>query len=101
MTDAEGHPDIEEIDLVSVLAALADPLRLQVVRDLLADEEGTERHCTSFGLPVSKSTRSHHFKVLRESGLIQQVDRGNSRMAQLRRADIDSRFPGLLSAMIT
>ncbi|MDJ0363203.1 ArsR family transcriptional regulator [Rhodococcus sp. H29-C3] len=101
MTDAEGHPDVEEIDLVSVLTALADPLRLQVVRDLLADEEGAERHCTSFGLPVSKSTRSHHFKVLRESGLIQQVDRGNSRMAQLRRADIDSRFPGLLSALIT
>lgn len=99
MADAEGHPDVEEIELVAVLAAVADPHRLRVVRDLLADKDGTERHCTSFGLPVSKSTRSHHFKVLREAGLIRQVDRGNSRMAQLRRDDIEARFPGLLDVL--
>lgn len=99
MIDDEGHPDLEDFDLVTVLAALADPLRLRVVRDLLEEEDGVERHCTSFGLPVSKSTRSHHFKVLREAGVIRQVDRGNSRMAQLRRRDLDTRFPGLLSAV--
>lgn len=99
MIDDEGHPDAEDFDLVTVLAALADPLRLRVVRDLLAEEDGVERHCTSFGLPVSKSTRSHHFKVLREAGVIRQVDRGNSRMAQLRRHDLDARFPGLLSSI--
>lgn len=101
MPDAEGHPAVDEIELVSVLAALADPLRLEVVQKLMTVADGAERHCTSFGLPVSKSTRSHHFKVLREAGLIKQVDRGNSRMAQLRRSDIESRFPGLLDAVAT
>ena len=99
MPDAEGHPTVEEMDLVGVLNALADPLRLQVVRDLLGEDDGVERHCTSFGLAVSKSTRSHHFKVLREAGLIRQVDRGNSRMAQLRRGDVEARFPGLLTVL--
>ncbi len=99
MSDAEGHPDVDELELVDIFAALADPLRLKVVRDLLSEPDGVERHCTSFGLPVSKSTRSHHFKVLREAGLIRQVDRGNSRMAQLRRADVEERFPGLLSSL--
>lgn len=100
MSDAEGHPDVDELELVDIFAALADPLRLKVVRHLLSEPDGVERHCTSFGLPVSKSTRSHHFKVLREAGLIRQIDRGNSRMAQLRRADVEERFPGLLGSLV-
>lgn len=96
MPDAEGHPEHEEMDLRAVLNALADPVRYQVVTTLMAEPEGAERHCTSFGLAVSKSTRSHHFRVLRETGLIRQVDRGNSRMARLRKSDIETRFPGLL-----
>lgn len=97
MPDAEGHPATAEIDLGQVLTALGDPLRRQVVHDLLHDEPGIERTCTSFGLPVSKSTRTHHFRVLRESGLVRQVDRGNMRGVTLRREDIEERFPGLLA----
>lgn len=96
MPDEHGHPEPGEIELGKVLAALADPTRRRVIRALLEDEEGAERHCTSFGLSLSKATRSHHFRVLREAGLICQVDRGNSRMACLRRAVIEQRFPGLL-----
>ncbi|MFC9847878.1 ArsR/SmtB family transcription factor [Streptomyces sp. NPDC060223] len=96
MPDAEGHPDLQEIDFQTVLRALSDPLRYQVIATLAREPEGTERTCTSFGLPVSKSTRTHHFRILREAGLVQQVDRGNSRGAQLRRQDIEQRFPGLL-----
>ncbi|WP_175407381.1 helix-turn-helix transcriptional regulator [Streptomyces sp. TRM64462] len=96
MPDAEGHPSLDEMHLRSVMNALSDPLRYEVVSVLAHASEGVERHCSSFGLPVSKSTRSHHFRVLREAGLIRQVDRGNSRMAQLRTADLDTRFPGLL-----
>ena len=50
-----------------------------------------ERTCASFGLPVSKATLTHHFRVLREAGLIRQVDRGNSRAAKLRREELDRR----------
>lgn len=87
------------MDLTMILGALADPLRRKVISDLIAEPYGTERHCSSFGLPISKSTRSHHFRILREAGLIRQVDRGNSRMAQLRRDDVEKRFPGLLDAV--
>ncbi|MEV8532384.1 helix-turn-helix domain-containing protein [Streptomyces sp. NPDC051211] len=96
MPDEEGHPAVEEILLGPVLSALADPLRRRVVRTLAAEPEGTARTCSSFGLPVSKATLTHHFRVLREAGLISQVSRGNSRMATLRRADLERRFPGLL-----
>ncbi|MER5946866.1 ArsR family transcriptional regulator [Streptomyces sp. NPDC001904] len=96
MPDSEGHPDVDEMDFRTVLQALADSLRYEVISTLVREPLGTERHCTSFGLPVSKSTRSHHFRILREAGLIRQVDRGNSRMAQLRTADLQARFPGLV-----
>ncbi len=94
--DHEGHPDEEEIVFGSVLSALADPLRRQVVMELTQAPAGTERTCASFGLPVSKATLTHHFRVLREAGLIRQVDRGNTRAATLRREEIDRRLPGLL-----
>lgn len=96
MPDAEGHPFREEMDLRTVANALGDPLRYQVIATLAQESVQCERHCTSFGLPVSKATRTYHFRILREAGLIWQVDRGNSRMAQLRRDDIDTCFPGLL-----
>jgi DNA-binding transcriptional ArsR family regulator len=97
LPDTEGHPARDEMCLGDVLAALADPLRRKVVCVLANEPEGTERHCTSFDLPVAKATLTHHFKVLREAGLIRQVNRGNSRMAQLRSADLNARFPGLLA----
>ena len=56
-----------------------------------------ERTCVSFNLPVSKASLTHHFRVLREAGLIRQDDRGNSRGTTLRREDVDARFPGLLA----
>lgn len=87
----------DEIELGAVLSALADPHRRRVVRDLVNDAEGSERSCTSFDLNLSKSTRSHHFKVLREAGLVHQVDRGNRSEVTLRRRDLDARFPGLLA----
>lgn len=85
-----------EIELGPVLSALADPHRRRVVRDLVHDADGSERSCTSFGLDLSKSTRSHHFKVLREAGLVHQVDHGNRSGVTLRRSDLDRCFPGLL-----
>lgn len=97
MPDHDGHPALDEIELGPVLAALADPLRRRVVAELARAPAGTERTCASFRLPVSKASLTHHFRVLREAGLIRQVDRGNSRAACLRRDDIEARFPGLLA----
>lgn len=100
MADAEGHPEFGELNLPDVLTALADPLRRRVITTLLIEPKDTERTCVSFDLGVSKSTRTHHFRILRESGLVCQVDRGNSRKVRLRRDDLEERFPGLLELLI-
>ncbi|MBH5338572.1 helix-turn-helix transcriptional regulator [Streptomyces pactum] len=92
------HPDTADIRLEAVLHALSDPMRLKVVRTL-AEEPG-ELSCSVFDLPVSKSTSTHHFRVLRESGVINQVYRGTAKMNALRRADLDTLFPGLLDSVL-
>lgn len=92
------QPDRDEIQLEAVLHALSDPQRLRIVRELALDPE--PRACRSFGLEVTKSTCTHHFRVLREAGLISQQVQGTSRMNSLRRDDLDARFPGLLDAVL-
>ncbi|MGI5144763.1 MULTISPECIES: ArsR/SmtB family transcription factor [unclassified Streptomyces] len=96
MPDIEGHPAIHEMDIGSIFAALADPHRRTVIEQLCAEEDHVERTCASFGLRVSKSTLTHHFRILREAGLIRQIDYGNSRKVMLRRRELEHRFPGLL-----
>ena len=96
MPDEQGHPSVEEMRLGAVMAALADPLRARVIRELAVDPADPERTCASFELGVAKSTVTHHFRVMREAGLISQVDYGNSRKVRLRRTDLQQRFPGLL-----
>jgi DNA-binding transcriptional ArsR family regulator len=92
------HPAREEIRLESVLHALSDPMRLQIVRELAAD--GRELSCSDFVLPVTKSTTTHHFRVLRESGVIRQVYRGTAKLNGLRTDDLDALFPGLLDRVL-
>jgi DNA-binding transcriptional ArsR family regulator len=93
-----AHPAREEIRLEGVLHALADPLRLGIVRDMAAVQG--EVTCSYFDLPVTKSTSTHHFRVLRESGVVQQVYRGTAKMNGLRREDLDALFPGLLDSVL-
>jgi DNA-binding transcriptional ArsR family regulator len=92
------HPDTSEIDLSAVLHALSDPQRREIVRELAASQE--PRPCGSFAPGITKSTRTHHFRVLREAGLIEQWKDGTSKFSVLRRADLDARFPGLLDAVV-
>jgi len=92
------HPAKDQLELSAVLHALSDPQRLQVVRVLA--EGTTPRRCGSFGLPVTKSTATHHFRVLREAGVIEQREEGTARLNSLRREDLDERFPGLLDAIL-
>ncbi|MBT2382481.1 helix-turn-helix transcriptional regulator [Streptomyces sp. ISL-11] len=93
------HPDRGLIRLEAVLHALSDPVRLSIVRTL-AEAEG-EQACSVFELPVTKSTTTHHFRVLRESGVVQQIYRGTAKMNALRRDDLEALFPGLLDSVLT
>jgi DNA-binding transcriptional ArsR family regulator len=92
------HPPSGELRLEAVLHALSDPVRLRIVAALA--DEGDERACGALGCHLAKSTMTHHFKVLRESGVIAQRDEGTARLNRLRRADLDARFPGLLDAVL-
>ncbi|MFF8289280.1 ArsR/SmtB family transcription factor [Streptomyces sp. NPDC016309] len=95
---ALAHPARDEIRLEGVLHALSDPMRLRVVRELAAS--GTEVACSYIELPVTKSTTTHHFRVLRESGVIRQTYRGTAKMNALRRTDLEALFPGLLDTVL-
>jgi DNA-binding transcriptional ArsR family regulator len=97
-TEKLAHPDRDEIELSSVLHALSDPVRLQIVAGLAS--EACERSCGSFEVPVTKSTCTHHFKVLREAGVIRQRQQGTARLNTLRVEDLEARFPGVLETIL-
>jgi DNA-binding transcriptional ArsR family regulator len=92
------HPPGEDLELAAVLHALSDPQRLSIVRTLAEDPE--PRRCGTVGLEISKSTLTHHFRVLREAGIIEQRSDGTAKFNSLRRDDLDQRFPGLLDAVL-
>jgi DNA-binding transcriptional ArsR family regulator len=91
------QPTRDELELAAVLHALSDPVRLRIVAGLAG---GEGRACGSFELPVTKSTCTHHFKVLREAGVIEQRSEGTRRVNTLRRDDLDARFPGVLATIL-
>lgn len=92
------HPAPEDLELTRVLHALADPTRLAIVRTLAGEGEMA---CGAFpAVQVSPSTLSHHFRVLRQAGVIRQRDDGTRRWSALRRADLDACCPGLLDVVL-
>jgi DNA-binding transcriptional ArsR family regulator len=92
------HPTRAQLDVASVLHALSDPQRLRIVQLLAAADAPCP--CGAFDLKVTKSTLTHHFRVLREAGVISQEVMGTAKLNSLRREDLDARFPGLLSAVL-
>lgn len=81
-----------------VLAALADPVRLEMVRRLV--DAGGPTACAALYDDVSKSTASHHFKTLREAGLTRRLVIGGQVHQELRIREIDSCYPGLLRSIV-
>ncbi|WNV90748.1 helix-turn-helix domain-containing protein [Umezawaea sp. Da 62-37] len=96
--DALEHPALDEIRIEAVLQALADPMRLTIVRTLA--ERGTGVACGSIELSIGKSTRTHHVRTLREAGVVHVRAEGTSRICTLRRDDLDALYPGLLGGVL-
>lgn len=91
------HPDLEQLHLTDVLHALSDPVRLEIVRLLGIHDELS---CGRLEVSVSKSTLTHHLRVLRDAGLTYTRSEGVQRLVSLRREEVESRFPGLLSCIL-
>jgi DNA-binding transcriptional ArsR family regulator len=92
-----AHPEAEQLSLPGVLHALSDPIRLEIVRVLGTDGE---LPCGAIEVPVSKSTLTHHLKVLRDAGVTNTRRDGVQRLVSLRRMDVEARFPGLLDCVL-
>jgi DNA-binding transcriptional ArsR family regulator len=96
------EPPAADMQLPRVLAALADPHRLATVRYVAANGESW---CTQVlqeaGLDMTKSTFSHHLRILREAGVVTKRIQGARGYTSLRKADLDARFPGLIDAVVT
>jgi len=91
------EPLRKELQLTAVLYALSDEVRLGIVRQLA--KQG-EQPCGVFEVDRPKSSLSHHFRVLRESGVVSTRKEGKLLMNKLRREDLEARFPGLVKAIL-
>jgi DNA-binding transcriptional ArsR family regulator len=95
MKNLDG-PNLKKVPLSSIFYALSDPARLEIVRYLLLKEESPCGHCKT---PLSKSTMSHHFKVLRQAGLIQKRTEGKVHFISLCEKELEGRLPGFLKLL--
>ena len=87
------------LKLDAVLYALSDPVRLHIVHSLSKHGE-LACYAAVAGLDIAKSTQSHHYRILREAGVIAQRKAGVCFISTLRKADLDAQFPGLLDAVL-
>lgn len=94
---AYKHPDPDDFILERVLYALSDPVRMEIVRCLASVPEAT---CGELDGGRPKSSMSHHFRVLRDAGLVHTRNVGTTHMNSLRSSDLDGRFPGLLDCIL-
>ncbi|SFW53059.1 ArsR/SmtB family transcription factor [Amycolatopsis australiensis] len=95
------HPALDQLRVENILSALGNPIRLRIARILAEDGELT---CGAVGVhlggQLSKSTLTHHWRVLRDAGVIRQQPSGRENLLSLRREELEERYPGLLSTIL-
>jgi DNA-binding transcriptional ArsR family regulator len=100
--DDVTEPPAADFELPRVLAALADPHRLATIRFIARNGESwCSRVMQGAGLEMSKSTFSHHLRILCEAGIVTKRIQGTKSYMCLRKDDLDSRFPGLLDSILS
>ena len=99
-TQSEQAPELASVDVLTVLQALSDPVRLEIVRQLAACPGDGALMCGQLELKVSKSTGSHHLKTLHLAGITAERQQGVCKYISLRRAELDERFPGLIDSVV-
>jgi DNA-binding transcriptional ArsR family regulator len=93
--------DLDAVDVLTVLHALSDPVRLEIVGQLAVCAGTSELKCGQVEIPVTKSTASHHLKTLYEAGIVSFRVVGTSKYVRLRRDDLNERFPGLIDSVLS
>jgi DNA-binding transcriptional ArsR family regulator len=91
-----AHPNLADVSLSQVLSALGDPVRLKIVQIAAIQPQP----CHVFQGTLSKSTLSHHMKILRKAGIIRQQAEGTCHLTSLRKKELDERFPGVLKSVL-
>jgi DNA-binding transcriptional ArsR family regulator len=94
------HPSKEDITLEGLLGALSDPVRLCIFKSMMKEKGCMSCSEASSQQPIAKSTLSHHFRIMRESGLIRTTKQGVEHRNVIRKDDIKERFPGLLEIIV-
>jgi len=96
------HPALEDVTVEGILHALSDPTRVEIFAKIAGS--AASANCSSFltvrEKAVPKSTLSQHFKALRDAGLVRSERVGVEMQNTSRCAEIETRFPGLLPAII-
>jgi DNA-binding transcriptional ArsR family regulator len=96
------HPPIEDVTVEGILHALSDPVRVAIFASIAISN--CAHNCSNFvnisQKQIPKSTLSYHFKALREAGLIRAERRGVEMQNTSRCSEIESRFPGLIAAIL-
>jgi len=96
------HPSVEEVTVEAILHALSDPVRVAIFADIVGSD--CSQNCSNFlnisEKTIPKSTLSQHFKALREAGLIRGERIGVEMQNTSRCAEIEERFPGLITAIV-
>ena len=93
----QNEPKKADLRLTAVLYALSDDTRLQIVQSLA---KTSEIACSYFDIHMPKSSLSHHFRVLRASGVITTRKEGTALLNRLRSEDLAERFPGVLESVL-
>ena len=91
------HPSRDQIDLSTVLEALSEPTRREIVLRLLRQGESACQAASDF---APKTNLSYHYARLREAGVTRARIVGPYRMISVRVEDLNARFPGLLDAIV-
>jgi len=94
------HPSQDDMTLAGVLGALADPMRLRIIKSMMK-QNGCMSCSEATPCPgMAKSTLSNHFRILREAGLIRTTKQGVEHRNVVRSDDLQARFPGLLKLIL-
>ena len=93
-----NHPKLDQIELTDIMYALSDPARLEIVRFLACGKKALT--CSELNCDRPKSSMSHHFKILRESGLLETRIEGKEHFNSLRLSELETKFPGVLKNIL-